>query len=138
MVTIAGASSATGLAFALRGAWPVSVFCGLAAGLVYLAFRLNYYAARLSESIVLSSAELRVIRLHPSGRAESWSFNPYWVRFEHERRDFAAGELSLASHGCKLVFGAFLSDVEKDSFAAAFTEALARQKGHSSMHFREM
>ena len=57
MVTIAGASSTAGLAFALRGAWPVAVFCGLAVGLVYLAFRLNYHAARLSERIVLSTAE---------------------------------------------------------------------------------
>ena len=31
------------------------------------------------------------------------------------RRDYAADELSLASHGRKLVFGAFLSDIEKDS-----------------------
>ena len=128
MVTIAGASSTAGLAFALRGAWPVAVFCGLAVGLVYLAFRLNYHAARLSERIILSSAELRVTRLHPSGRAESWSFNPYWVRFQHERRDFAADELSLASHGRKLVFGAFLSDIEKDSLAAALSAALLRQK----------
>ncbi len=128
MVAIAGASSTAGLAFALRGAWPVAVFCGLAVGLVYLAFRLNYHAARLSERIILSSAELRVTRLHPSGRAESWSFNPYWVRFQHERRDFAADELSLASHGRKLVFGAFLSDIEKDSLAAALSAALLRQK----------
>jgi uncharacterized membrane protein len=78
-----------------------------------------------------------VTRHHPSGWAESWSFNPYWVRFQHERRDYAADELSLASHGRKLVFGAFLSDGEKGSFAAAFIAALARQK-HQSMHFREM
>ena len=138
MVTIAGASSTTGLAFALRGAWPVAVFCGLVAVLVYLAFRLNYRAARLSERVVLSGAELRVTRLHPSGWAESWSFNPYWVRFQHERRDYAADELSLASHGRKLVIGAFLSDIEKDSFASALNAALSRQKHHSSMHLREM
>ncbi len=55
MVTVAGASSTTGLAFAFRGAWPVAVFCGLAVVLVYLAFRLNYRAARLSERVVLSA-----------------------------------------------------------------------------------
>jgi uncharacterized membrane protein len=138
MVMIAGMSSAIGLAFALRGAWPVAAFCGLAVILVYLAFRLNYRAARLTERIILSGAELRVTRVHPSGRAECWSFNPYWVRFQHVRHDYAAGELSLASHGRKLVFGAFLSDIEKDSLAAALTAALARQKRYSSMHFREM
>ncbi len=138
MVTIAAMSSATGTAFALRGAWPVAAFCGLVVFLLYLAFRLNYRAARMSERIALAGPELRVTRLHPSGRTENWSFNPYWVKFQHVRRDYAVGELSLTSHGRKLVFGAFLSDDEKDSFAAALTAALARQRHHSSMHFREM
>ena len=138
MVAIAGMSSATGIAFALRGAWPVAAFCVLAVVLLYLAFRLNYRAARMSESIVLAGPELRVTRRHPSGLTESWTFNPYWVRFQHVRRDYAADELSLASHGRKLVFGAFLSDGEKDSFAAALTAALARQQPHSSMHLSEM
>ncbi len=138
MVTIAAMSSATGIAFALRGAWPVAAFCELAVGLLYVAFRLNYRAARMSESIVLSGPELRVTRLYPSGRTESWSFNPYWVKFQHVRRDYAADELSLASHGRKLVLGAFLSDGETDSLAASLTAALARQKHHSSMHLSEM
>ncbi len=138
MVTITGMDSAVGLTFAVRGAWPVAVFCGLAVVLVYLAFRLNYFAARMSETVVLSEPELRVTRRHPTGRVESWSFNPYWVRFQHERRDYAVDELSLASHGRKLVFGAFLTDIEKESFAAALNAALLRQKRYSSMHFREM
>jgi len=130
--------SLLGIGFAVGGAWPVAVFCGLAAGLLYLAFRLNYRAALLSETIVLSEPELRVTRRHPTGRTESWSFNPYWVRFQLVRRDYEADELSLASHGRRLVFGAFLSDIEKDSFAAALNAALLRQKHQSSTHFREM
>jgi len=131
-------NSVLSVAFALRGAWPVAGFCATAVGLLYLAFRLNYRHAQMSETIVLSEPELRLTRRHPTGRTESWSFNPYWVRFQHLRRDYAADELSLASHGRKLVFGAFLSDVEKDSFAAALNAALLRQKRHSSTHFREM
>jgi len=136
LMLVSGAiNSVLGVAFALRGAWPVAGFSAAAVGLLYLAFRLNYRAARMSETIVLSEPELLLTRRHPTGRTESWSFNPYWVRFQHVRRDYAADELSLASHGRKLVFGAFLSDIEKDSFAAALTAALAR---HSSMHFKEM
>ena len=139
LMLVSGAiNSVLSVAFALRGAWPVAGFCALAVGLLYLAFRLNYRAARMSETIVLSEPELLLTRRHPSGRTESWSFNPYWVRFQHERRDYAAVELSLASHGRKLVFGTFLSDTEKNRFAAALTAALARQKRHSSMHFRGM
>ncbi len=138
MLATGSASLATGVAFAMRGAWPVTGFSALVVVLLYLAFRLNYRSARLSERIVLGERELRITRLHPSGERESWSFNPYWVNFQHLRRDYEADELSLASHGRKLVFGAFLSDSEKDSFAAALNAALARQKLYSSRHFREM
>jgi uncharacterized membrane protein len=128
MVTIAAVSFLGGIVFVAMGAWPVTGFFGLDAALCYGAFRLNYRAARLSEKVELAGRELRITRIHPSGRAESWSFNPYWVRFEHRSWDNAAGELSLTSHGRKLVFGAFLSGPEKASFAAALRAALARQQ----------
>jgi uncharacterized membrane protein len=135
MLATGSISIGVGAAFAIRGAWPVAAFSGLAVVLLNLAFRLSYRAARLTESVVLTERELHVTRHSPSGERESWSFNPYWVRFQHLRREYEADELSLSSHGRKLVFGAFLSDREKNSFAAAFAAALAR---HSAMHFRGM
>jgi uncharacterized membrane protein len=129
MIAIGGVSLIGGALFVAMGAWPVTGFFGLDAVLCYAAFRWNYKAARLAEKIDLAESELRVTRLHPSGKSESWSFNPYWVRFELQRRDNAADELSLTSHGRKLIFGAFLSDCEKASFAAELNAALARQKG---------
>jgi len=128
MLAIAAVSFIGGAVFVAMGAWPITGFFGLDAVLFYLAFRLNYRAGRLSEKIELTGHELRVTRIHPSGKAECWNFNPYWVRFEHKARDNAADELSLTSHGRKLVFGAFLSDGEKASFADAFSAALGRQK----------
>ena len=98
--------------------------------LCYAAFQLNYRGARLSEKIDLAESELRVTRSYPSGKAESWSFNPYWVRFELRLRDNAADEMSLTSHGRKLIFGAFLSDGEKAQFATALNAALAQQKAN--------
>jgi uncharacterized membrane protein len=127
MLGICAVSIVNGIVFIAMGAWPVTGFFGLDAALCYAAFRWNYRAARLSEKIDLAERELRITRIHPSGKAESWSFNPYWVRFEHRQQDYAADELSLTSHGRKLIFGAFLSDGEKASFAAALTAALARQ-----------
>jgi uncharacterized membrane protein len=128
MLAIGTVSFVTGLIFISMGAWPVTGFVGLDAMLIYLAFRLNYRAARLIEKIYLDERELRVTRVYPSGRTEGWSFNPYWVRFEFRRHDNAAGELSLTSHGRRLVFGAFLSDGEKEDFAAALGRALANQR----------
>jgi uncharacterized membrane protein len=118
----------SGLAFAMIGAWPVFGFFGLDILLVYIAFRMNYRAARMFESINLSEDELRITRVHPSGRSESWSFNPYWVRFELREFENGADEMSLTSHGRKLIFGAFLSDIEKKDFASAFRDALAAQR----------
>ncbi len=128
MLAIGVVSFLSGIAFVAMGAWPVTGFFGLDALLVYIAFRLNYRAATLFEKVDLAGSELRVSRMHPSGKCESWSFNPYWVRFDHAKREHAADELSLTSHGRKLIFGAFLSDGEKANFAAALSAALARQK----------
>ncbi len=127
MLGVGVVSMVGGAVFVVMGAWPVTGFFGLDALLLYGAFRLNYRMALLSERVTLEERELRVTRKHPSGKAESWSFNPYWVNFKHTRRDNAADELSLSSHGRTLIFGAFLSDMEKESFAAALNAALARQ-----------
>jgi uncharacterized membrane protein len=128
MMAICAVSLVSGLIFVAMGAWPVTGFFGLDVLLCYGAFRLNYRAARLCEKIDLAEKELRVTRLLPSGKAESWSFNPYWVRLEHRQQENSAGELSLTSHGRTLIFGAFLSAGEKESLAEALGAALARQK----------
>jgi uncharacterized membrane protein len=138
LLAVGGASAAIGTACALMGAWPVTGFSGITVLLVFAAFRLNYKAGRLSERILLGDRELRVTRTHPSGETESWSFNPYWVRFQHLRSELDEGELSLTCHGRKLVFGAFLSGSEKSSLAAALAAALARQNGHPSRHFKDI
>ena len=99
MIAIGSVSVIGGAMFVSMGAWPVTGFFGLAAVLCYACFRWNYRAARLAEKIDLAEKELRVTRLHPSGKSESWSFNPYWVRFQHERRDFAAADRIVADPG---------------------------------------
>ncbi len=124
MGVISGVSFLTGIAFYMKGAWPVLGFFGVDVALVYGAFRLNYRAARIYETVVLSEAELKVTRFHPSGRAESWSFNPYWVRLDLEESDSSANRLSLRSHGRVLPFGIFLSNDERRGFAHALKAAL--------------
>lgn len=122
-------SGLTGLGFYMVGAWPVMGFFGLDLLLIYGAFRLNYRAARLHELVELSESELKLTRVYPSGRAKSWSFNPYWVRLEHQRFEAAADRLSLRSHGKVLTFGNFLSDDEKRGFADALGAALHDLRG---------
>ena len=125
MMAIGAVSFSTGIVFLMMGAWPVLVFCGLDVALIYLAFKLNYRAARMHETVHLTEAALSVKRTHPCGKEESWTFHPYWVRLSVEENEHTERtQLSLRSHGRELVIGHFLSDEEKVDFAGALREAL--------------
>ena len=80
MAAVCAVSFGTGLFFYLLGAWPVIGFMGLDVALIYVAFKLNFRALRLYETVDLTHDALTVTRVAPSGKAQSWSFNPYWVR----------------------------------------------------------
>jgi len=60
MGVISLVSFITGIAFYMQGAWPVLGFFGLDVLLIYGAFRLNYRAARLRETIELTQSEAGV------------------------------------------------------------------------------
>jgi len=125
MCFISAVSFGTGLTFYLMGAWPVMGFMGLDVLLVYICFKLNFRALRLYETVELDGGALTITRVAPSGKAQSWHFNPYWVRLRLEERVGRMSELSLASHGTRLVFGSFLTDPEREDFAAALKVALS-------------
>ena len=118
----------TGLLFYMIGAWPVVGFMGLDVALLYAAFRLNFRALRLYETVDLQQDELTVTRVAPSGDSQVWSFNPYWVRLSLEQRIGRPTQLSLASHGNRLVFASFLTDPEREDFALALSAALSSAK----------
>jgi uncharacterized membrane protein len=125
MAAVCVVSFGTGLLFYLLGAWPVVGFMGLDVALIYIAFRLNFRALRRYETVDLTPDALTVTRVEPSGRARSWSFNPYWVRLTLESRIGRSTQLSLASHGNRLVFASFLTDDEREDFAHALSAALS-------------
>ena len=118
-------SFGTGLFFYLLGAWPVIGFMGLDVALIYIAFKLNFRALRLYETVDLTQHALTVMRVTPSGKSQSWRFNPYWVRLSVQERVGRSSELSIGSHGERLVFGSFLTDEEREDFASALSSALS-------------
>ena len=124
MAALCVVSFGTGLLFFLMGAWPVLGFFGLDVLLVYIAFKLNFRALRVYETVELGGDALIVTRVDPKGREQSWRFNPYWVRLRLDERVGRNSELSLASHGKRLVFANFLTDPEREDFAAALNAAL--------------
>ncbi len=132
MAAISAVSFGTGLMFYLMGAWPVMGFMGLDVALVYVCLQAQLpRAARLRDGGARREA-LTVTRVAPSGESQSWQFNPYWVRLHLEERVGRMSELSLVSHGKRLVFGSFLTDPEREDFATALKAALSDARNPSA------
>lgn len=131
MAVLCGCSFAIGMVFYLSGAWPVVGFLGLDVLIVYVAFRLNYRAARAYESVRLTPGALEVTRVDSRGRGERISFQPYWLAVEMDDPPHRHSRLTLRSHGRRLEIGRFLTPDEKLSLARALRRALdaARQPG---------
>ncbi|HEY8195270.1 MAG TPA: DUF2244 domain-containing protein [Hyphomicrobium sp.] len=119
-----------GMIFFLMGAWPVFGFFGLDVALIYYAFKRNYRSGRLYETITLSPEVLKLTRVHPSGRREEFTVNPYWARVR-VTADHPDGRTSmrLIAQGKEILFGQFLTDDERRDFADALTGALATTRG---------
>jgi uncharacterized membrane protein len=129
MCAVGLVSLAAGALLLAMGAWPVFGFIALDVLLIYVAFRLSYRSGRQYETVELTRDLLTLNRFHPSGRCESFQFNPYWVRVQlHEGRHGRA-DLCLASHGRRLSIGRFLTDDEKREFAEALKGALLAARG---------
>lgn len=129
MSFISAVSFVAGMAFLLIGAWPVFGFFGLDVALVYLAFRLNFRAGRIYETIDISPSLLTLTRVHPEGTREAFDFNPYWarVRFQEAAPDGRTA-LSLAVQGREVPFAQFLNDEERRDLAQALNDALLRAR----------
>jgi uncharacterized membrane protein len=66
--------------------------------------------------------------VHPSGRRESFDFNPYWVRVLIAEGPHGRTDLRPASHGHELSFGRFLTDKERREFSGALSGALSKAR----------
>ena len=90
------------------------------------------FIVRTATPFTFEPSALTVTRVQPSGKAQSWTFNPYWVRLNLEERIGRSSELSIASHGKSLVFASFLTDPEREDFAQALSRALSANKAPSA------
>ncbi|QOG16116.1 MULTISPECIES: DUF2244 domain-containing protein [Bradyrhizobium] len=129
MLFLSVVSFATGLAFLMKGAWPVLGFFGLDVLVVWWAFKVNFRTARASEEIVVTPSELRVRRVSHRGAIAEWTFNPLWVRLDMEvDEDFGIEHLYLISRGHQIQIARFLGPDEKASFYKGLVEALNAAK----------
>ncbi|MEQ1669479.1 MAG: DUF2244 domain-containing protein [Hyphomicrobium sp.] len=126
LMTVLGVVSfIAGVAFCMIGAWPVMGFFGLDVALIYWAFKANYRAGRLYETVDVTPDVLKLTRVQPDGRTETSELNPYWARVSLTT-DHPDGRTSLriVAQGRELLIGKFLTDDERRDFASALTGAL--------------
>ena len=129
MLAIGALSFASGMVFLLLGAWPVFGFLGLDVLLIYIAFRVNFRAARAYEEVTVTPSELTVRKVNHRGLVREWTLNPVWVQLDrivHE--EFGIERLFLVSRGRRLSIAGFLSPQEKASFAQALSSALGEAR----------
>lgn len=113
-----------GLLFVLQGAWPVTPFMGV--DVLFLAWALNAtrIAANAFERVRLTPVVLSILRHSPTGRENTVSMNPYWVRVDMEDPPQRTSPLLLRSHGRALQIGRFLAPPDRLSVARALRAAL--------------
>lgn len=119
LVAMVAANLVVGIIFLAHGAYPVAGFLGLDVAALWLAFVLNYRAARLEERVRIASDTLHVARIDANGVETHWRVNPFWARVAREGN----GVLIWVGKSA-LRLGAFLSPKECESFAAALNAAL--------------
>lgn len=120
----------TGVFFLSHHAWPVFGFFGLDVALVFVAFRSNYRAARATEEVSVSRTALDIRKTAPSGRQVAHRFNPFWTRFHVSRHsEIGITAMIVEGEGRRVGIGTFLNPADRDTFALAFSRALATAKG---------
>lgn len=115
--------------FLATGALPVAMFFGLDFALLYGAFYLSYRSARAREQVTMSRLELKIRKVSPEGRVRESRYNPFWARFDVSRdHEASITAMAVVGEGKRTMLGAFLGPDDRESFAKAFTAALAGVK----------
>ncbi|OCP34483.1 DUF2244 domain-containing protein [Ensifer sp. LC163] len=112
--------------FMVIGAWPIVFFFGLDFALLFGAFWLNYRSARSREEVRVSRTDVSVRKFTPSGRMIEHRFNPFWARFSIARhQEIGIVSMSVSDRGQRTDVGSFLNRDDRETFATAFSLALA-------------
>lgn len=113
--------------FLAIGAWPVLPFFGLDILLLLGAVWMNHRAGRQREEVSISRIDIRLRSVSPAGAMVEHRFNPLSARLDIARHaEIGITALHIAERSRMVSVGSFLNPQERESFAAAFSQALAR------------
>lgn len=130
MLLIGGLALSSGIMFLAIGAWPILAFLVLDVLIVFLAFFFSYRSGRAYEEVTVTPDRLTIKRVSAWGRESVEQLHPVWTRLktaydEEEERVLA---IKLESKGQQVPVGAFMNPDDKESFANALGDVLARLK----------
>jgi len=129
MVLLAVLWGGAGLYFMSLGAWPVFGFFGLDFILIWWLFSRNYKEGFACEEVSITRQELILQKTSPRGEESVYSFNPFWTKFYIAKSEgVGIVKMELASKSERVSLGGFLNPDDRESFAKAFTLALATAK----------
>ncbi len=125
MLVFAAAGIFTSVPFVVMGAWPVAGFMGLDVAILYLAFRVNFDAARAYEDILVTPLELLLAKVSAKGVRREFRFQPAWTRLDKvEHEEFGVMRVALRSRGLNVEVGGFLGADAKADLASRLVKAL--------------
>lgn len=129
MTLVCLASIVSSIPFVVLGAWPVAGFFGIDILALYIAFRVNFGAARAFERVIVTPLEVFLRKVGADGSEAVWRSNPLWTRLEREHdEDYGLLKLAFVSRGRSVPVAAALSPQEREGFAQALGTALAQAK----------
>lgn len=119
MIVVGGMMLSMGLVFFLIGAWPVIGFMGLELLVLWLAFKLNFKAARRQEKILADRESFRIERTSPDGDIDIDELPSGWLKArldpseQPDDSDRRQQKIIVSTHGKSAEIGSFLHPAEK-------------------------
>ncbi len=108
----------------LMGAWPIIGFTGGEGILAIALLRYHARGVRETEYLLLTEAEMRVVRTDRHGRRRERVLPAAWLNVILRERQGRVPGLFLASHGLEEEVATALGEVEKRDLARALADSL--------------
>ena len=128
MLTVCLIFFSVGVFFWYIGAWPVFGFLGLDVFLLYYAFKINYKAGEIFETIKIIRENLLITRNFPSGKKQIWNLDPYWTKVEILNPAKHQHNLIIKSKNKVVLLGSFLNYGDKKKLQNQIESALDLSK----------
>ena len=128
MVVLASLMSIIATGFFLLGAWPVIGFLGAEILIVWFAFKVNYRAGQLVETVEITPNYVQITRTNWRGNETQTCLDSPWVQAELQEEQEHRPKLILRAHAQKMEIGSFMPPIEKDALATALNNALMRAR----------